>query len=218
MKINSSTAIMIADGSYHDVYDLKPQTFSLDNIAIALGNICRWGGHLGTKTVIEDNAARAFQARPEPSVKFKSLFYSIAEHSILGAQYHLHRGERELAKLFMLHDAGEPFIGGDIATPLKNKLPLLNEWESEIQDYLINAYSLKGSFDDIKETDRRICRNETIGLFNDKAEWAHSLHPLCYESGFDRELIKLHKWSPEKAMNEWYELAIKLGLENKYVT
>lgn len=117
----------------------------------------------------------------------------------------------------MLHDAGEPYIGGDIATPLKMELPLVTEWESDIQGVILESFNLEGSFSDIKDTDRRMCRNETIGLYDDRAEWAKGIEPLCYENGFDRTLIKVEKWSPEKAMNEWYELAHKLELKNKYV-
>ena len=207
---------MIADGSYHDVYDLKPQSFSLENIAIALGNLTRWGGHLGTLHKRDMRNASPIRGYDQQDIRFKSNFYSVAEHSVIGAKYHLHKEEKELAKLFLLHDAAEPFVGGDIPTPLKNHLPKIFDWEKSIQDILIDSYNLKGSFEDIKETDKRICRNECIGLYDDEAEWALDIQPLCYENGFDRTLIKLHKWSPQQAMNEWYTLATKLGLKNKY--
>lgn len=211
MENLTKTSIMISDGTFHDVYNLRAEAFTLENIAISLGNVCRWGGHLGRRYTSNEKSRNVVPT-------FKSNFYSVAEHSVLGARYHLSRNEDDLARLFLMHDAGEPFVGGDIVTPLKMELPLVIDWESDILAMLTDAYSLKGLFSGIKETDRRICRNETIGLYGDKAEWAKGIEPLCYERGFDRELIKLHKWEPERAMNEWYDLAKALKLENKYVT
>jgi len=217
MESLTRTSIMISDGTFHDVYNLRATAFTLENIAISLGNVCRWGGHLGEVTS-SPVRTRRIQARPEPTSRLKSNFYSVAEHSVLGARYHMNRNENDLARLFLMHDAGEPFIGGDIATPLKMQLPLVSDWESDIQGVLKEVYSLEGSFSDIKETDRRMCRNETIGLYGDKAEWAKGIEPLYYENDWDKTLIRVEKWGPEQAMNEWYALAVKLKLENKYAT
>lgn len=208
------TEIMISDMSYHDIYNLKPETFSLTNIAIALGNTCRWGGHLGS-SYTKKCRPRGRLEHPEALV---SNFYSVAEHSYLGAMFHYHREEEELAKLFLLHDAAEPFIGGDIPTPLKNELTKLNKWEKDIQRVILEAYDLPLlGFDWIRETDRRICRNEVIALYADKAEWAKNIEPLCVEKGFNRQLIELQMWTPEEAMNKWLDLAYELKLENRYV-
>ena len=213
----TETSIMISDGTFHDVLDVVPQSFTLENIAISLGNVCRWGGHLGhSVNQPRESPERRITQRPEPLRRLKSNFYSVAEHSVLGARYHMNRKEDDKARLFLLHDAGEPFLGGDIPTPLKRELPLVSEWEDEIHRVLKDAFSLRGSFSDIKETDIRICRNETIGLYGDQADWAKSIPPLYYENDWDKTLIRVEKWSPEQAMNEWYDLAVKLKLENKY--
>lgn len=208
--------IMIADKSYHNAQAPNPRSLTLENIAIALGNTCRWGGHLGTYSKIEDRGARRMQTRPEPVVELNPVFYSVAEHSVLGARFYMHSGQKELAKLFLMHDALEPFVGGDIPTPLKDFLPRVSEWEELGQKVLLDAYNLQGDFSMIKDVDRRICRNEVIELYDDTPEWSKNIMPLFYEEQWDRTLIRLEKWTNVQAANEWYKLAIKLGLENKY--
>ena len=192
--------IYISDRTYHNPEEPDPKTFTLENMAIPLGNICRWGGHIGGMV----------GGLPSP------IFYSVAEHQVLGARYYIHRGETEQAKKFLLHDGGEPFIGGDIATPLKRQLPKLNKWEGGILNMIQDCFSLDGNFDSIKEADKRICRNESVCLFDDSLEYLKDIEPLYFENGFDRKMLRLFKWTPKQAAVEWYTLAKSLGLENKY--
>ena len=213
------TEILVSDLTYHDVQNPMESTFSLENIAVALGNTCRYGGHLKdydpkpprvpTRVMILNQQV--------PDVKeVHSIFYSVAEHSVLGAKYHLSRGETTKAKLFLLHDAAEPFIGGDIPTPIKNQLPILKEWEKECQKLILDRYNLLShSFDEIKETDWRICRNECIALFEDNADWAKNIEPLFFtgRNQWDKTLVRLKLWTPREAATQWYNLAVELGLQ-----
>lgn len=212
--------IMVADRSYYNANQPSPEQLTLENIAISLGNTCRWGGHLGNYTLNSHyNKGSPFPKKGVPKFRLKSFFYSVAEHSVLGARYYMHEGDEERAKLFLLHDALEPFIGGDIPTPYKNHLPQVHEWEAKGQEVLIDAYSLsEQGFSLIKEADKRICRNEAVCLFDDCQKWLHDVEPLFYINGFDRKMIRCEQWSHQKAAEEWYDMALKLELKNKYVT
>jgi len=209
--------IMVADGQYYNADDPQPEIFTLENMAISLANTCRWGGHLG-KTKINEAyyGASPFPKKGLAPYELNLTHYSVAEHSVLGARYYMHEGRKDLAKLFLLHDALEPFIGGDIPTPHKNHLPKVHEWEEKGQAVVIEAFNLGGDFTLIKEADKRICRNESICLFDDRQEWLREVDPLCYETGFDRTMIRCELWDNQTAANEWYALANKLELKNKH--
>ncbi len=66
--------------------------YSIEDIAVSLSNICRFGGH--TKK-----------------------FYSVAQHSVLV----MHLAPAELKKEALMHDASEAYLG-DVINPLKNIL------------------------------------------------------------------------------------------------
>lgn len=218
MKQLRPPIIGVADGRYYNAESPDPKLLTLENIAISMGNTCRWSGHIGS---MQPNPAyhkgRVTREHVLPKFKLNVLYYSTAEHSVLGARYYLHQGDRKRARLFMMHDSIEPFAGGDIPTPYKVHLDLVNTWESKGQKVAIDAFELEGDFSMVKEVDRRICRNESICMFHDRMEWLKDIEPLCYEKGFDRTLIRTENWSNQEAANEWYELAHKLELKNKYV-
>jgi uncharacterized protein len=75
-----------------DVFNPKPEMFSIVDIAHALSNICRFGGH--TKR-----------------------FYSVAEHSIRVS----HSVEPEFKLQALMHDAGEAYLF-DMPSPIKKHL------------------------------------------------------------------------------------------------
>lgn len=96
--------ILMSHGTMFDVANPDPELVNLDEIAHHLDHKCRFGG--GT-----------------------SQFYSVAEHSIIGALMIYEQalpflndidntGRLNIAKCFLLHDAAEAYIG-DIPTPVK---------------------------------------------------------------------------------------------------
>lgn len=101
------STILMSHGTMFDVANPDPALVSLDEIAHHLDHKCRFGG--GT-----------------------SQFYSVAEHSIIGALMIYEQAlpfleslsesaKLHLAKCFLLHDAAEAYIG-DIPTPVKKLL------------------------------------------------------------------------------------------------
>lgn len=81
-------------GKRFDPLNPDPSLIDIQDIAHALSNICRFGGH-------------------------SSRFYSVAEHSVLvgEALWNLHH-DADLALAGLLHDAAEAYLG-DVPRPLK---------------------------------------------------------------------------------------------------
>lgn len=77
-------------GKLIDLLNPTPEMISLEDIALALSNYCRFGGHL-------------------------TSHYSVAEHSILVWQL----CPSSLKPAALLHDAAEAYLG-DVIKPLKN--------------------------------------------------------------------------------------------------
>lgn len=100
-------------GAVVDLTDPDPETLFIEDIALSLSNICRWGGHLEL-----------------------DQWYSVAEHSI-----HVSRElPSDLALEGLLHDASEAYIG-DVIKPLKD-LPQLQGYR-EIECAFENAIAQK---------------------------------------------------------------------------
>lgn len=95
--------ILLHSGEYF--YFDRPEecSFKIEDIAHALSNICRYGGHC-----------------PE--------FYSVAQHSILVAE----QVAPKYQLTALLHDATEAFIG-DMVKPLKEYLPFYKEYEQKLE-------------------------------------------------------------------------------------
>ena len=83
------TVMQTFTGRLFDPFNPDPALIDLRDIAHALGNICRFGGH-------------------------SRRYYSVAEHSILVASL----VPEPLRLPALLHDAAEAYLG-DIITPIK---------------------------------------------------------------------------------------------------
>lgn len=87
--------ISTLSGLRFDFDEPSSDQVDLDDIAVALGNTCRWGGHV-------------------------RHFYSVAEHAVLVAGLVTYAGgDAWLALAALHHDDHEAYIG-DWPTPLKN--------------------------------------------------------------------------------------------------
>lgn len=88
--------IQTSAGIAFDLLDPRPEMVDFEvDIAEGLSRIARFNGHV------------------------RSGPYSVAQHSVMGADFLLREtGDETLAAFFLLHDAHEAYIG-DIATPVK---------------------------------------------------------------------------------------------------
>lgn len=109
--------IRTVSGIYVDVINPKPEQIEIEDIAHALSNQCRFGGHL-------------------------PKFYSVAQHSYRCAQIAHRQGmPEEMLLAALMHDASEAYLL-DIPAPIK---PFLTGYK-EIEDRLMKVISKKFGF------------------------------------------------------------------------
>ena len=155
-----------------DFINPKIEDIHILDIAHALSQICRFGGHT-------------------------SSFYSVAEHSINVATLLEQQGADKITVLAgLLHDATEAYMG-DMPRPIKQSLPygdegyrnkylMLSEFITFTRFQLNNV-----DWEHITSTDRNMCVSEAkqLGLWNDK--WVEPPDPKLY--------FPLHNWSSVEA-------------------
>lgn len=116
--VSTNTAISTYNGHAFDIYDPSSWVFDIDEIAQALSNTCRFGGHVE--------------------------FYSVAEHCCRVATLLRLQGFSERVQLIgLLHDAIEAYIG-DIPRPIKQTMTLNDESILDLEKGM--EYALFGSF------------------------------------------------------------------------
>lgn len=98
-------SIRTVSGRYINMVMLDPETLHIEDIAHALGNVPRFGGHL-------------------------PIFYSVAQHSLL-----VHDLVKDLEKPVrlqaLMHDASEALLG-DMPSPIKAMLPDYQALEARV--------------------------------------------------------------------------------------
>jgi len=108
--------ILTYSGLTLNIFDPKPESFTIEDIAQGLSNTSRFGGQIQN-------------------------FYSVAQHS-----YYVSmdlKGEKQLWGL--LHDASEAYIQ-DIITPLKNRLEVYRDIEDKMMIAIAKAFNLPNEF------------------------------------------------------------------------
>ena len=185
--------IMTTSGSYFDFLDPDPDSFTIEDIAYALSNTCRYGGH----------------CKP---------FYSVAQHCV----YVSREVPEEFALHALLHDAHEAFVG-DIPSPLKRLLPDFRKIEDIAEEVVLRKFNVHDSTEShrvVKAADLVALRTEREVLLPPGEEgdawW------WVVTDGIEVSDQKIEPVSPNKAylqflkrfeeiMEEmWYEEAVEL--------
>lgn len=136
------THITTISGLHIDLLDPDPDNIIIEDIAFALSNICRFVGH--TK-----------------------YFYSVAEHSVMAAQYCSYDTENpEKVLNTLLHDATEAYLG-DVSSPLKHILPDYQRIENNFHRILYTKFGLDPNDHSYKEYDSYMLDLERHILKND---------------------------------------------------
>lgn len=146
------------------------------------------------------------------------VFYSVAEHSVVGARLFLKMNRRDLALAFLFHDAAEAYLP-DIAAPVKPFFRVdygmdgqltFDQLEGKVQMAIARALLTgRGSarFDDpaIKELD--------VGMLLAEAKELMGPHPYPWNISGDASHISQREWgwtsahAEEEFLNLWTELA-----------
>lgn len=158
--------------------DPRPEDIELIDIAHALSNNCRWGGHCGP-------------------------FYSVAEHSVLTAALL----PRHLQLAGLLHDASEAYLI-DLPRPIKYQIPQYREIEHKLMLCIAEKYGFEYPLTEtVKGADDFMLYYERATLFPQYPESiaADVLTDAALEFFFDQQLdgdnlpIEIKRWSPSEA-------------------
>jgi len=135
--------IMISNGQYFNFKKPHLAVFSIDEIAHALSNLCRFTG----------------QCRK---------FYSVAQHSVI-VSYLVPPDD---ALWGLLHDAPEAFIG-DVSSPLKQLLPDYKAIEKAVEKEILARFGLVGSMPtSVHHADLLALRLEQRDVMHSKDVWS----------------------------------------------
>lgn len=112
MAFKYKSSIQTRSGKDFDLIDPSKNEFTVEDVAHALSNICRYCGHV-------------------------SEFYSVAQHSVMVSKL----VEPKYALMGLLHDASEAFVG-DVAKPLKELLPDYKQVEARIEEFVLSRFGI----------------------------------------------------------------------------
>jgi len=149
--------------------DPKAEDISIYDIAHALSLICRFGGHCRN-------------------------FYSVAQHSILGAQHILlkEKSNALAAYEFLFHDASEAYLC-DLSRPIKHDSllgSLYKKAEKKLEQAIAERFNVSYPLSQIcKDTDMSMLLTEARDLGLDTTGWIVAPQDRCFED-------KIVPWSP----------------------
>jgi hypothetical protein len=127
----TESSITTYTGKYFDILNPEVYEFDINEIAVALSNLCRYTGHV-------------------------NRFYSVAEHSVLVSRL----VPSDLALTGLLHDASEAYLG-DVSSPLKKLLPEYKAIEERVERAIADYFSIPFPYpEEIKKADKRMYWNE----------------------------------------------------------
>lgn len=120
-----SKVIRTFSGMYINVFDPNPEDIIIEDIAHALSNQCRFGGHV-------------------------KRFYSVAQHCVFCSDL----ASPRLRLQALLHDASEAYLV-DIPSPIKSELCNYKEIEHNLMLVISKKFGFDFPMDDeVKEIDR----------------------------------------------------------------
>jgi 5'-deoxynucleotidase YfbR-like HD superfamily hydrolase len=168
--------LQTVSGRWVNPFDPDPAQLDAGDIARALANQCRFGGH-------------------------SRVFYSVAQHSVIVSQLvEQGGGDAEDAFAALMHDAGEAYLG-DMPHPLKHRSPLgaaFKAAEEHLERAIRERFRIKPDVPEIKRADRSLLATERRAFSAEDWHWPEldGVEPV------DLELIA---WSPDEAARAFAE-------------
>lgn len=136
-------------------YPLDPRETEVELVDIAhgLANQCRFSGQT-------------------------SLFWSVAQHSLVMSTLAEARYDREMARIALMHDAAEAYIG-DMIRPLKVVMPEFCRIEARVWRAIARRFGLPGRLPpEIKQLDNIVLATEKAALMPRSEAWPGIPEPL----------------------------------------
>ena len=162
--------LQTVSGRFVNPFDPDPEQLDPGDIARALANVCRFGGH----------------CRP---------FYSVAQHSVIVSELVEARGgDVEDVFAALMHDASEAYLG-DMPHPIKHRSPLgaaFREAEAGLEAVLRERFSIKADVPEVKRVDRALLATERRVLSGESWDWPEL-------EGVEALDVELVAWPPDEA-------------------
>jgi 5'-deoxynucleotidase YfbR-like HD superfamily hydrolase len=162
--------LQTVSGRWVNPFDPDPNQLDAGDIARALANQCRFGGH-------------------------SRVFYSVAQHSVIVSQLVEQRGgDTEDAFAALMHDATEAYLG-DMPHPIKHRSALGEAFkaaEAHLEHAIRDRFKIKPDVPEIKRVDRALLATERRAFSAESWYWPEleGVEPLDLE---------LSAWSPDDA-------------------
>ncbi len=162
--------LQTVSGRWLNPFAPDPEQLDAGDIARALANLCRFGGH-----------CRAF--------------YSVAQHSVIVSELvEAGGGDAEDVFAALMHDAGEAYLG-DMPHPLKYRSELgaaFREAEEPLERAIRERFGIRAEVPAVKRADRALLATERRAFGAERWRWPEldGIEPLDLE---------LTAWSPDEA-------------------
>ena len=168
--------IQTSSGRWVNPFEPDPEQIDAGDIARALANVCRFGGH-----------TRAF--------------YSVAQHSVIVSELVEARGgDVEDVFAALMHDATEAYLG-DMPHPIKHRSPLgaaFKEAEDRLEAVLQARFAIKPDVPEIKRVDRALLATERGAFSSISWDWPEL-------EGVEALDLELEAWPPDEAARRFAE-------------
>lgn len=162
--------LQTVSGRWVNPFDPDPEQIELADIARALANQCRFGGHCRT-------------------------FYSVAQHCVLVSELiEADGGSIEDALAALMHDAAEAYLG-DLPHPIKHRSQLgaaFIEAEQPLERVIRGRFSIADPSAAVKRIDRALLATERRVFSAERWHWPEL-------SGVVPLDLELQAWSPNEA-------------------
>lgn len=162
--------LQTVSGRWVNPFDPDSEQIELADIARALGNQCRFGGHCRS-------------------------FYSVAQHCVIVSELiEADGGTAEDALAGLMHDAAEAYLG-DLPHPIKHRSPLgaaFREAEQPLEQVIRVRFGITGSPAAVKRIDRALLATERRTFSSERWHWPEL-------AGAEPLSLELEAWSPDDA-------------------
>jgi uncharacterized protein len=168
--------LQTVSGRWVNPFDPDPEQVDAGDIARALANLCRFGGH-------------------------SRHFYSVAQHSVIVSRLVEERGgDAGDAFAALMHDATEAYLG-DMPHPLKHRSPLGAAYkaaEDNLESAIRDRFAIKPDVPEIKRVDRALLAAERRVFSAETWQWPEL-------EGVEPLEIELTAWPPDEAARAFAE-------------
>jgi uncharacterized protein len=141
--------LQTVSGRWVNPFDPDPEQLVVEDIARALANQCRFGGH-------------------------SRVFYSVAQHSVIVSRLVEERGgDVEDVFAALMHDATEAYLG-DMPHPIKHRSALgaaFKAAEDHLEAVLRARFNIKADVPEIKKADRALLATERKAFSAEGWHW-----------------------------------------------